>query len=464
MSVFQEFRTKMEATSVSEAAILAFQRNYEALVRQETGVIAEDEIEPAPSLIKLSEIADPMETFDPNLLAQTVVIKLNGGLGTSMGLQKAKSLLPVKEGVTFLDVIAQQIIYLREHTGATMEFLLMNSFSTSGDTLEHLKQYHEHGLERAENVEMLQNRIPKIDAETLTPAQYPENPSLEWCPPGHGDLYTALAGSGWLDRLLEAGVKYVFVSNSDNLGAILDPSLLKYFAEENIPFLMETTRRTEADKKGGHLALRQRDGQLLLREVAQTSPEDLDTFQDIETHRYFNTNSLWIRLDVLKQTLESCAGVLPLPMIKNEKTLNPRDKSSTPVYQLETAMGAAIECFPGARAIEVPRSRFAPVKTSADLLALRSDAYEQTESGSIRLIESRGGKPPMIHLSDEYKLVDSLASLGQPSLAAAQQLRVQGPVRFSQNVVIEGKVSFLNTSGETKWIASGHYKDEEIEL
>ena len=464
MSTFQEFRTKMEAASVSEAAILAFQRNYEALVRQETGVIAEDEIEPAPPLIQFNEIANSVESFDPALLAQTVVIKLNGGLGTSMGLQKAKSLLPVKEGVTFLDVIAQQIIYLREQTGAAMEFLLMNSFSTSEDTLEHLKQYKDHGLERAENVEMRQNRIPKIDAETLTPAQDSENPSLEWCPPGHGDLYTALASSGWLDQLLERGVKYAFVSNSDNLGAILDPSLLKYFAEEDIPFLMETTRRTEADKKGGHLALRKSDGQLLLREVAQTSPGDIDAFQDIKKHRYFNTNSLWIRLDVLKQILDSCAGVLPLPMIKNEKTLNPRDKSSAPVYQLETAMGAAIECFSGARAIEVPRSRFAPVKTSADLLALRSDAYEQTESGSIRLIESRDGVPPMIHLSDEYKLVDSLASLGQPSLAAAQELEVQGPVRFSKKVAIEGKVSFQNTSSETRWIASGLYKDEVVEL
>jgi UDP-N-acetylglucosamine pyrophosphorylase len=285
---------------------------------------------------------------------------------------------------------------------------------------------------------------------------------LEWCPPGHGDLYPALVGSGWLDRLLAEGVKYAFVSNSDNLGAILDPVILKYFAESGAPFLMEVTRRTAADRKGGHLAVRKSDGRLLLREVAQCPEEDVDFFQDIERHQYFNTNSLWLRLDLLKEQLAADAGVLPLPMIRNSKTVDPRDKNSPKVVQLEVAMGAAIECFEGAVAIDVPRSRFAPVKTTADLLALRSDAYEVLDDGQVRLAASRDGVPPDIVLSDDYKLVDAIEALGVPSLIHCKSLKIAGPVHFADGVVIEGDVEIANKTGERQTVEAGTYKDQVI--
>ncbi|MCP5536515.1 MAG: UTP--glucose-1-phosphate uridylyltransferase [Akkermansiaceae bacterium] len=464
MSDFSPFREKMEAAAVSEAAIRAFERNYQALLRNESGMIPEDSISPCDSVPMLEDVASENEGFDPSLLAKTVVIKLNGGLGTSMGLQKAKSLLPVKGDTTFLDIIAQQIIHLREETGAKVRFLLMDSFSTSEDTLEHMEAYKDHDLSGAEKIELMQNQIPKIDAETLEPVVWEKSPANEWCPPGHGDLYAALEGSGWLDALLSGGVKFAFVSNADNLGAVLDAGLLRYFAESGMPFLMEATRRTEADKKGGHLAVRNADNQLLLREVAQCADEDLGAFQNIQRHQYFNTNSLWIRLDVLKDLLNKEHGVLPLPMIKNKKTVDPRDKTSTAVYQLEIAMGAAIESFPGSGAVCVPRSRFAPVKTTSDLFALRSDAYEQTADGRIALVAARQGTPPVIDLCDEYKLVDSLEGLGMPSLLKAGKLTVRGCVRFADGVTIVGDVSFINETGETKWVAGGTYDNEEVIL
>ena len=464
MSAFTPFRAKMEQAGVSEAAILSFERNYEILAAGSSTDIAEDSIEPVVKLPELEEISDEGEGFSAELLAQTVVIKLNGGLGTSMGLQKAKSLLEVKEGATFLDIIVGQISYLRETTGARVKFLLMNSFSTSEDTLEHLSQYPEESLSAKSQVELHQNQIPKIDAKTMAPVEYPGNPSLEWCPPGHGDLYPAIAGSGWLDKLLADGVKYAFVSNSDNLGAVLHPGILRYFAEGGKPFLMEATRRTEADKKGGHLAIRKVDEQLLLREVAQCSDADLSEFQNISKHQYFNTNSLWVNLESLKAELDAKGGVLPLPVIINKKTVDPRDKSSKSVYQLETAMGAAIECFKGADAICVPRSRFAPVKTTADLFTLRSDAYETTEDGRIALVKEREGKPPVVSLSDEYKLVDSLEGLGIPSLKGATKLSLSGPVRFADMVEIRGTVSISNEKSETSWVANGIYRDEDVVL
>ena len=127
-------------------------------------------------------------------------------------------------------------------------------------------------------------------------------------------------------------------------------------------------------------------------------------------------------------------------------------------------MGSAIECFEGAAAVNVPRSRFAPVKTTGDLFALRSDAYEVSEDGRVRLKNSRNGVPPVIDLSGEYKLVDGLASLGTPSLVDAKKISVKGPMSFESGVVIKGEVSFVNNSPEAKTIASGTYESASVSL
>lgn len=445
MANFDAFERKMTAAGMGEAPIRAFRRNYDALLRNESGLIPEDSIAPAPDLTTMATLT---ETADAGfgLLDQAVIIKLNGGLGTSMGLQGPKCLLPIREGTNFLDLMVRQVLDLRQRSGAKVRLLLMNSFSTSRETLEHLANSDAPAdLSDPAEVELMQNQIPKIDAATLAPVSWPRDPDLEWCPPGHGDLFPALLGSGWLDRLLDSGVRYAFVSNSDNLGATLDPALLKHFADSGAPFLMEVTRRTAADRKGGHLAMRKRDGRLLLREVAQCPDADLTEFQDIDRHRYFNTNNLWLRLDRLKAQLEADHGVLPLPMIRNRKTVDPRDKSSPAVIQLETAMGAAIECFADATAIDVPRSRFAPVKNTADLLALRSDAYEILANGQVRLHPDRHGAPPVITLSDDYRLVDQLDALGVPGLRHCRSLTITGPAHFPPGTNLTGDVTWSGT-------------------
>lgn len=463
MNHFTAFENKMTAAGMGDAAIRAFRRNYEALQRAETGMIPEETITSAERLPSLDLISSA-GAADAAQLAQAVVIKLNGGLGTGMGLQGPKSLLAVRDGVNFLDLMVRQILDLRKSSGANVRLLLMNSFSTSAETLAHLEKYRAQGLADAAEVELMQNQIPKIDAATLAPVEWPADPAMEWCPPGHGDLYPALVGSGWLDRLLAEGVKYAFVSNSDNLGAILDPVILRYFANSGAPFLMEVTRRTAADRKGGHLAVRKWDGRLLLREVAQCPDDDVEAFQDIERHQYFNTNSLWLRLDLLKEQLATDSGVLPLPMIRNHKTVDPRDKTSTAVVQLEIAMGAAIECFEGATAIDVPRSRFAPVKTTGDLLALRSDAYEVLDNGQVRLAAARNGVPPVIALSDEYKLVDQIEALGVPSLMDCHSLKVTGPLKFAAGVMVRGDCAFENAGAECKTVEAGIYENAEVKL
>ncbi len=457
----QDFRQKMEAEGVSEAAIRAFEDGYERFARQESSLIPEVDIQPVESLPTLDEIRDSFATpASPTLLAQTAVLKLNGGLGTGMGLERAKSLLPVRGDDTFLDLIVKQILAWREST-SDVRFLLMNSFSTSADTAAALQRYPELG--NPSDLELLQNKVPKIDAATLAPVEHPADPRLEWCPPGHGDLYAVLSGSGAIDRLIEHGIRYLFVSNSDNLGATLDPALLGWFAESGKPFVMEVTARTASDRKGGHLALR--DGHFILRESAQCPDNDLDSFQDIDRHRFFNTNNLWLQLEHLRDALTSSGGFLPLPVIQNQKTVDPRDKMSTPVVQLETAMGAAIECFPDAGAIAVPRSRFAPVKTTGDLLTLRSDAYEILPDGRAQLAPSRDGIPPRIELDGSYKLVDQLDAAipdGPPSLVDCSRLSITGPVRFAPGVTIAGEVTISNPTADRITVPAGRYEDTSI--
>lgn len=442
MSSFDAIENKMRGVGLSDAVIKAFRHSVGVLESRQSMQIPEAEIEPAEGVAEWADLVAATPEADAALLAQTVMIKLNGGLGTSMGLQKAKSLLEIKPGVTFLDVIVRQVRSLRARAGYPVSLLLMDSFSTSADTMAHLAQYAEEGFADPAKVEMIQNRVPKLQTDTLQPVEFPANPDLEWCPPGHGDLYPALLGSGWLDKLLETGVKYAFISNSDNLGAQPDTRFLRWFAESGVPFVMEVTRRTEADKKGGHLAIRKADGQPLLREIAQCPDADLADFQNIEKHRYFNTNNLWIRLDALCEYLAAEGGVLPLPVIRNVKTVDPRDATTPHVYQLETAMGAAIQCFPGARAVCVPRSRFFPVKTCSDLLLLRSDAVEIDDAGMMSLAPECRGVAPIVQLDGKlYKLVDSLGALGVPSLKHVTKLTVSGPHRFADGEPLSGEVT-----------------------
>ncbi len=453
----------MRAAGLGGVAIATFRRHYEGLLRDESGLLGEAGIEPAGDLERF-EPDGGAGRGDAGLLGQTVVVKLNGGLGTGMGLRSAKSLLEVREGLTFLDLIVRQVESLRGRSGARVRLLLMNSFATSADTCAWLAEHSNGDLADPDEFELMQNQVPKIAADSLQPACWPAEPGLEWCPPGHGDLYPALAGSGWLERLLAEGVRYAFVSNSDNLGAVLDPVLLRRFAAGGAPFLMEVTRRTAADRKGGHLARRRADGRLLLREVAQCPEADLAAFQDIGRHRYFNTNNIWLRLDALQERLAAHGGVLPLPVIRNRKTVDPRDRTSPPVVQLETAMGAAIECFEGARAIEVPRSRFAPVKSTADLLAVRSDAYHLRDDGRLELAPERGGHPPLVDLDGRYRVVDQLAGLGLPSLRACARLAVAGEVRFANGVVLVGEVAVRRDGPGPGMVPAGVYRNQEVKV
>ena len=438
---FTPFAERMQAENLPDVFIRTFQHYYEQLAAGRTGLIPEAEIEPIENLPDAETFPDSLAEIGEAALGQTVVIKLNGGLGTSMGLTKAKSLLTVKDGLTFLDIIARQAL----HAGVPL--LLMDSFNTSDDSLAALRAYPD--LWGDLPLDFLQHKAPKIVQSDLSPALWPRNPALEWNPPGHGDIYTALITSGMLDKLLEAGYRYAFVSNADNLGAVLDAKILGYFLEQQLPFMMEAADRTAADHKGGHLA-RRSDGSLVLRESAQTPKEDEETFQDVGRHRYFNTNNLWLNVQALADLMKTKNGVLGLPMIRNSKTVDPRDPTSTPVYQIETAMGSAIAVFADAGAVRVPRSRFAPVKTTDDLLAVRSDAYILSDDFRVTPNPARTTPQVVVSLDSRfYTLIDDMEThfpYGAPSLLECERLTVKGDVLFGKGVVCKGMVELDNRS------------------
>jgi UTP--glucose-1-phosphate uridylyltransferase len=420
---------RLRDDGAGEPVLAAFARRFAQLQDPDAGLLPGDALEPladgdVPALEDLGQ-GDDAHAVLPRL----AVIKLNGGLGTSMGLRGPKSLIEVKPGHTFLDVIARQVQALP----ARVPLVLMDSYNTRAPTLEALATRHP-DLEAGDiPQDFLQSREPKLAADTHAPVAWPQEPQLEWCPPGHGDLYVSLAASGMLDALLDHGIDWAFVSNSDNLGATVDPRIPAWADANDVPFVMETVRGTPADRKGGHIARRRADGRLVLRETAQTPPDD-DSFTDVERWRFYNTNNLWVNLKHLQQHLRHDPAGPDLPLIVNRKTVDPRDPSSPPVLQLETAMGAALGAIDGARAVLVPRTRFAPVKTTDDLLLVRSDAYTYDEATGAMAPSHTGPRQPLVTLDPEH--YKSLADLerrfphGPPSLKDATSFTVHGDVTF----------------------------------
>jgi UDP-N-acetylglucosamine pyrophosphorylase len=428
---------------VAPTNIRCFIRLFKILESGDQGFIYEKDVAPVTDLPKLSEIQKSNVTgsggtSSPNgsnasALSKTVVIKLNGGLGTSMGLTRAKTLLELAPGINFLDVIVQRIFQLRTQNQVKLPLIFMNSFNTSADTREYLQKYPElfdttinnnfaatvtaattsisatqndaaHSSATQTNAtktsatlpaatptvttstsaatitatpnglpwEFLQSQEPKLNAKNFFPVEFSPDPKLEWCPPGHGDVYPTLFDTHLLDYLLMGGYEVAFISNSDNLAALPDPNIAQYFYDQGFGFLNELTPKTAEDVKGGHLVRRKSDQRLLLREFSQITPEDHERALDPEVHPYCNTNNIWVNLPQLKKALDRTQGVLELPLIRNLKNVDPKDSTTAPVIQLETAMGAACSAFSNSSAIEVPRSRFRPVKNTVDFERLQS--------------------------------------------------------------------------------------------
>lgn len=397
---------------------------------------------PYETLKPVSE--DPVET--KQLLDKLVVLKLNGGLGTTMGCTGPKSVIEVCNGLTFLDLIVIQIEQLNNKYGCTVPLVLMNSFNTHDDTLKIVEKYTD------ANVDIHtfnQSQFPRLVVEDFSPLPCKGDAGKDaWYPPGHGDVFAALMNSGKLDAFLSQGKEYVFVANSDNLGAIVDLKILNHLIQNKNEYCMEVTPKTLADVKGGTLI--SYEGKVQLLEIAQVPDEHVNEFKSIEKFKIFNTNNLWVNLSAIRRLVQANA-------LKMEIIPNPKEVNGVKVLQLETAAGAAIKFFDRAIGINVPRSRFLPVKATSDLLLVQSDLYTLSGGFVVRNEARTNPANPSIELGPEFKKVGDFLKRFKsiPSIIELDSLKVTGDVWFGAGISLKGKVTIAAKAGAKLEIPDG---------
>ena len=467
METRAEIRKRMESVNLHEDVIADFLHRVELIQRGYNGKIPWNKIGDLDQkdYARLEEL--PTSPDLSGDLSKLVIIKLNGGLGTSMGLSRAKSIIPVRGEYSFLELIKTQIEKLREKYSAPVPLIFMNSFNTREDTLalKGIKEFNE-SAPGAPAPDFLQNMAPRLQSKDLKPLG--DGSSREhWCPPGHGDIYLSLKISGLLDKLLSAGYRAAFISNGDNLGATFDDRILTLLFADKLDFISEVTPKTKADLKGGVLYRPLNEagqpGAIELLETAQVEDGHIKDFQDINRFAYFNINNLWVNLESLRDRLRQ--GDFHLSLIRNPKKVLEQD-----ILQLETAMGSAIGRFDNTRVVIVPRTRFAPVKNCADLLVRRSDAYTLvTSDGSLIQNPERKLGEPVVLLDDNYKKLEDFNRLfaAAPSLIDCEVLEVSGPVLFDIPIKLKGKVTLKNPTNKPRPVSTlgrSEFADEVVEF
>ncbi|KAM5533348.1 hypothetical protein V8D89_013022 [Ganoderma adspersum] len=388
-----------------------------------------------------------LSSGSPENLNKLAVLKVNGGLGTSMGMTGAKSALEVKDDMTFLDLTVRQIEHLNTTHRVDVPLILMTSFNTHEDTLRIIKKYANQQLRITT---FNQSRYPRIFKETLLPCPHTaEDEKKHWYPPGHGDLYNALLHSGVLDQLLAEGKEYLFVSNSDNLGAVVDDKILQHMIDSQAEFIMEVTDKTKADIKGGTII--DYEGSIRLLEVAQVPNEHVEDFKSVRKFKIFNTNNLWINLRALRRIMENEG--MELDIIVNPKTTD----DGQAVIQLETAAGDAIKHFNNAHGVNVPRSRFLPVKSCSDLLLIKSDIYSLQHGQLVINPQRMFETTPVIKLGDHFKKIAQFQKRFKkiPTIIELDHLTVTGDVYFGRNVTLRGTVIVVANEGQSIHIPDG---------
>ncbi|KAI5170967.1 UTP--glucose-1-phosphate uridylyltransferase [Nematocida sp. LUAm3] len=443
--------------SLEEKDTKKFFKLFSYYIQNRSEKIDWEKISPPPeeTIIDYAVASPPTPEEIPDILNRLAVLKLNGGLGTTMGCTGPKSAIEVKDHLNFIDLFARQIEHLNASYNTTVPIILMNSFNTSQQTSKLISKY--------KNIWTFeQSTFPRIYSSTLLPVLSDTSPGhpLEkegWYPPGHGDLFSSLQESGMLDKLLAEGKDYLFISNIDNLKAVVDLPILKHVITENIDFLMEVTKKTRADIKGGTLI--NYNESLRLLEIAQVPENHKTDFTSIRKFKIFNTNSIWLSLHAVKEALTSTS--LQLEIIENKKKLSNGEE----VIQLETAIGAAIKYFKNSKGIVVPRSRFLPVKTCSDLFLLQSTLFV-VRHGTLMLSGTRltDGIPIVRLVGKHFKSVDNYRKRikGSVNIDELEHLTIGGDVSLGCNVILKGTVIIIASEGQSISIPDGTVLDNKI--
>ncbi|EAL47364.2 UDP-glucose pyrophosphorylase, putative [Entamoeba histolytica HM-1:IMSS-B] len=453
----QEIRTKTEeiiqhllqqgASEDDTKNLKSFQILHNAYLEQidkKTTGIEWDKVESLPK-----EFSVDYSTLDKDftkeeiieLLKKTCIIKINGGLGTSMGCTGPKSVIEVRNGLTFLDIIILQLKALYREYGVVVPLVLMNSFSTNVETEKVIKKYEQDNDVRI--LTFLQHKFPRIDAQTLLPVCTELNGRKEeWYPPGHGDFLQSFVDSKAFQTLKEEGKEYLFLSNSDNLGAIPDITIMHHFSKNHLDFALELTPKTLNDVKGGTLI--RYGNKLKMLEIAQVPSEHVAEFKDIKKFKVFNTNNIWMNMSAIQHVVEKRTLLNNMDIIVNRKKDGQRD-----VIQLEIAVGCAVSAFEHTTAYIVPRSRFLPVKACNDLFIIQSTLFGLNESGHmVDNARKVSDIPPSVTFSKDFQFISEYQKHMQhiPNIEHLNSLVVDGNIVFGKNVKLVGDVVLKNTT------------------
>lgn len=387
-----------------------------------------------------------------SILEKLIVVKLNGGLGTTMGCTGPKSLIECTKGRSFFDIVIGQLKELNAKYGTDVPLVLMNSFNT-----DELMKPHVDAIKGLKIYTFNQNKFPRIYTDTLEPVPKDANSPIDmWSPPGHADVYHCLRDSGLLDKFLNEGKKYMMISNFDNMGATVDLKVLNKAIAENRSYIAETVLKTPDEWKGGMPIMYK--GHMKLLETAIVPKEHFNDYTNMNFLNYFHANNLWINLETLKKALDE--NTLKIDTMRNYKQYNGRQ-----IVQLESACGSAIQSFPDSCAVRVPRYRFMPVKSCNELLLDRGDVYILEGSHFIRNPKRSIPELPSILLSSEYQHVSEFEKRfpEAPSMLELKKLVINGDVWFGKNITIAGNVSFEIPKGEKLVVPDGiTIKDKTI--
>mmetsp|Transcript_7527 Transcript_7527/g.16400 ORF Transcript_7527/g.16400 Transcript_7527/m.16400 type:complete len:509 (+) Transcript_7527:212-1738(+) len=390
------------------------------------------------------------------LLNKLVILKLNGGLGTTMGCKGPKSAIEVRNSLSFLDLAVRQIEFLNTKHGVDVPLILMNSFNTDEETKRVVSKYAKRHVSIRTFV---QSKFPRCDKTTMTPVtteKFSHDTRGLWYPPGHGDVYAALARNGLLQHLISMGKEYIFISNIDNLGATVDLNILYHLMENDYKFCMEVTKRERQDISGGTLV--ELHGKPVLLEKYALPKVLGDNIRRDKRFDKFNTNNIWVNLREM-QRLVSVHKSLNLQVIVKEKMTTFPNGTEAPCLTFLTAAGAAISLFDDVCVVSVPRERFLPVKTTDDLFAVQSDLFT-VKHGTLHLSEKRTITPrvPTVKLGPCFKTVDEYMQrlpFGVPDIIDLEHLTVSGSVSFRNRIQLKGTVIIVAEEGSHIDICSG---------
>jgi len=263
--------------------------------------------------------------------------------------------------------------------------------------------------------------------------------------------------SGLLDKYIAEGKEWAFVSNIDNLAATVDFKILHHAVESKRDFVMEVTDKTRSDIKGGTL-IKYQDTPLRLLEIAQVPKEHVPDFTSIKKFKIFNTNNLWVNLKALREILLQ-NGLNSLEIISN-----PKVEDNVRILQLETAAGAAISFFKHPFAVNVPRTRFLPVKSTSDLFVIQSDMFS-LEHGELRMSPARPfPTPPTVKLGSYFKYVQDYSKRlgGNMNIIELDQLTISGDVTLGRGVVLKGTIIIVANEGNKIDIPDGSVLEDKV--